>query len=463
MTSTLRGMLAVVAGGILGIAIYPLPQPIAIALLIPAIGFATLATVGSELNLTVSSERLYTLVIRVALGVGIVLFGTSLRSIVATGTTIETVGWLGLTAVVGATAFATLDDRYGSKAAIAFFGFYGLSLVWVLVATLQSDPFIDVIQFQQGAAAALADGINPYAMTFPDLYGADSTRFYGAGVSVDGVLNFGFPYLPLSLLLVAPFEWLLSDLRVAHAVAIVGAAVLMSRVSDNARSRSAAAAFLLMAPVFFVLRFGWTEPLLVFAVVAVMYSATRAGRGTSYVVGFVVALKQYAILLLPASLLLLDRPWTARQIGAHLARVGTVVVITTAPFFLWDPEAFVRSAVELQFLQPFRPDSTAFPALWAEYFGAPSRMVIVVLPLVLVVAVTIVTWIRTPPGAQGFALASGLTLLVAFAFSKQAFANYYLVVIALFFGAAAVAGHEWSDDLPIDQSTVAEEAALNAD
>ncbi len=463
MTSTLRGVLAVVAGSILGIAMYPLPKPIAVALLISALGFATLATVGGDLKLTVSSERLYTLAIRAALAVGVVLFGTSLRSIVAPGTAIETVGWVGLTAVVGATAFAMLDDRYGSKAAIAFFGFYSLSLVWVLVATLQGDPFIDVIQFQQGASAALADGINPYAMRFPDLYGVNSALFYGVGVSVDGVLNFGFPYPPLSLLLVAPFEWVLSDLRVAHAVAIVGAAVLMSRASDSRRSRGSAAAFLLMAPVLFVLRFGWTEPLLVFAVVAVMYSATHAGRGTSYVVGFVVALKQYAILLLPASLLLLDRPWTARQIGAHLARAGAVVVITTVPFFLWDPEAFVRSVVELQFLQPFRPDSTAFPALWAEYFGAPNRMVIVVLPLVLVVVVTIVTWIRTPSGAQGFALASGLTLLVVLAFSKQAFANYYLVVIALFFGAAAVAGDEWSVDLPIDQGAVAEEAALNAD
>jgi len=55
-----------------------------------------------------------------------------------------------------------------------------------------------------------------------------------------------------------------------------------------------------------------------------------------------------------------------------------------------------------------------------------------------------VTLRRTPIGPRGFALSTALVMLVAFSFSKQAFANYYLLVVALLFAAVAC---------PIDDSS----------
>jgi len=440
MTPALRGLFALLAGSLLGIAMYTRPQALSVALLVPVIILAAAAALGGDFRLSISVDRLYSIVIRSVIALGLLHVAVSLRASAEIGSAAEWAGWTLLIVVIGGSAFGTLDDRIGARASVVFFLFYSLAIAWAIAPTFRGGPLIDVMRFQQGAAAALYDGVNPYAMRFPDLYGAKSVIFYGEGVSVDGILNFGFPYLPLSLMLIIPFDWVLSDFRIAHAVAIVGAGILMSLITRDARSRGAAVAFLLIAPVFYVLKFGWTEPLLVLGAIGVIYIAARGHRGTSFLTGVLVSIKQYGILFLPSSLLLLERPWKSKQIAVHLAKAGTVVVVTTLPFFLWNPEAFMRSVVELQFLQPFRADSLAFPAVFADYFGEPNRIVVGILPLVLVGIVAVVTLARTPTGAQGFALASGLTLLTAFAFSKQAFDNYYILVMALLFGAAAASG-----------------------
>lgn len=438
MSGTLRGSIAMVAASMLGVAFFVSSQSAAIALLLPSLVLAVLAAVGGELKITMSEERLYGLVIRGVLGVGGIVFTAWLHRSIEPASAGAWIGVVVLTVVVVTTSFLTLADGAGPKASAAFFAAYGAALAWVLIATYENYAFIDVVLFQSESSAALLRGINPFAITFPDLYGAKSAIFYGPGVSVDGVLQFGFPYLPLSLVLVAPFEWLMSDFRVAHALAILGSGILMSQLSNDARSRSAAAAFLLVSPVFLVVTFGWTEPLLILAIMLSVFAATRSWGGTSYLIGGVVSVKQYAAILLPASLLLRERPWTPRSVISHLAKAAVVVGTITLPFFLWNPEAFTRSVIMLQFLQPFRHDAITFMAWWAAAFGEPHPLLVTLVPLGLVILVTAVTWRRTPTGVQGFVLASALTLFVAFAFAKQAFANYYLTVIALLFAASAL-------------------------
>ena len=64
-------------------------------------------------------------------------------------------------------------------------------------------PIIDVWFFQQQSAAALLEGRDPYGVRYRDVY-SRNLGFYGENVSVDGWLQYSFPYPPLTLLLVAP-------------------------------------------------------------------------------------------------------------------------------------------------------------------------------------------------------------------------------------------------------------------
>lgn len=414
-----------------------------ILLLVPVMGLAAAAAFGGRISGFDDPHRSLEVVSIGVLIVGIFVFGLSVYALLQPSSALAAMGLLvGVTAVSSSAFLMSRPGRQGIST-VVFFAAYTVTVLWVLA---ENHPFIDVSMFQQEASAVLAEGVNPYSITFLDHYGALSHIYYGSGVSVDGVLQFGYPYPPLGLLVVAPFEWLLSDFRVAHAFAIIAAGILMSQFGKGRVSRAAAAGFLLVAPVPYIVIHGWTEPLLVLALVLVLFANTRSTRSIPYLYGLVVALKQYAILLLPTALLLRPRPWSIRQIGSDLVKVGAVVVVVTLPFFLWNPGAFLNSVVELQFLQPFRFDSIALPALWAEHFGEPTGSIVVLMPLVGVALATVAAWLRTPTGSQGFALASAVTLLVAFALSKQAFANYHLTVVALFFSAAALVGRESAHD-----------------
>jgi hypothetical protein len=443
MNPSTRGLLAL--GGAVLLALLPLLAATGsywILLLFPVFGIVAVATLGDGTSRFVVSRKDLERATGGVVVVGLFVYAFLLYGELGPSSGMEVLGWLVALVAVGVSAFAMTRPGGGVVPTVVFFVAYTVTALWVLSA---NHPIIDVAVFQQHASAALGEGINPYAITFPDIYGASSHLAYGEGVSVDGILQFGFPYLPLGLLVVAPFEWVLSDFRVAHVLALVAASVLMTQFGGGRVSRAAAVGFLLISPSLHVVVLGWTEPLLVLALALVLYVNGKSARATPYVLGLVIALKQYAVLLLAPSLLLRSRPWSARQIGLDLAKAGSVVILVTLPFFLWNPEAFFRSVVELQFLQPFRFDSIALPALWAEYFGEPSGWAVVLVPLLGVASVTVAVWRRAPTGSQGFALASALTLLVAFALSKQAFVNYYLGVVALLFSAAALAGEQMAD------------------
>jgi uncharacterized membrane protein len=50
-----------------------------------------------------------------------------------------------------------------------------------------------------------------------------------------------------------------------------------------------------------------------------------------------------------------------------------VAAVVTLPFFLWNPQAFWRSVVVFQFLQPLREDSLSHVVWIHKYFpGVPG-------------------------------------------------------------------------------------------
>src|SRR6185437_7177466 len=111
-------------------------------------------------------------------------------------------------------------------------------------------------------------------------------------------LLFGFPYPPLSLLLVLP-GYLLGDFRYAHlaATTLAGALIALSRPG---RIATAAAALFLFTPRgFFVLEAGWTEPMAVLMLAALVFAACRAPRASPMIVGLLLVTKQYLVLAAP--------------------------------------------------------------------------------------------------------------------------------------------------------------------
>ena len=345
---------------------------------------------------------------------------------------VAALGVLGVSVVWGSPRWAT-PLQIGGLVAVHF-----VLGVWMIRHS--PFPLIDVNMFHRDAITALRHGVDPYGITFPDIYGP--ARYYGPGISVDGRLQFGFPYPPLSLLLAWPGKLLGGDHRYAQLVAIQLAAGLMAFARPKGFGPIAAVLYLTTPRIFFVLQQSWTEPFVVLGIAAVVFVACRYTRAVPWLFGGFIALKQYLVFALPAALLLLRWPVNRDESRRLYGGAAIVAAAVTLPFFAWNPVAFWKSVVTLQLYQPFRPDALSVLAWWVDLGHAqPSPMV----PFVVVAVTSAVAVWRLPRTPAGFGAATAVTFLAFFAFNKQAFCNYYFFVI----GALAVTLAAWQ---PPDQS-----------
>jgi hypothetical protein len=305
--------------------------------------------------------------------------------------------------------------------------------VWIL---RHAPPGTDVFNFQRGALEALRHGRDPYAIRFRNIY-HPFEGFYPPGTVVRGILQFGYPYPPLPLLLSAlalPF----GDIRYAHLAALTlgGGALCYARPGPLA---PLAAGLLLLSPRFgLVLQMSWTEPFCILFLGLVVLCALRAPRLLPLALGLLLASKQYLVLAAPAAYLLVagdSRGERLRRTARLLAVAGGVALAVSLPFIVWDARAFVRSAVALHLHARFRPDSLSFLVSLARAGAPPLHFVSWLLaPAALAVAL----W-RAPCTPAGFSAAVALVFLVLFAFGKQAFCNYYFFVLGALCAAIASA------------------------
>jgi len=313
----------------------------------------------------------------------------------------------------------------------------GMAGIWMLFAS--PHPPIDVLDFTRESARALAHGRNPYEdLHLHNIYG--HTRYFGPGFATDQTIDVGLVYPPMSLLLTSLGQWLAGDSRSTLVLALVLTAVLIDRLGGRA-ARLCAILFLSTPRQYFVLEHGWTEPLFVCGFALLLLLARRRARGIAIVLGALLALKQFALLLLPLVHLLAGEPGPRRRTLELLALALGVAVLLIAPFLLWDPHAYLRSTVLFHLAQPFRADSLNFAAVWAWARGgvAPPTT----LPtLICLGAALVVALRRCRPTPAGFAAGSALVLLATLAWSKQAHCNYLYLVVGLLLCSVAAADPE---------------------
>jgi hypothetical protein len=395
-----------------------------VALIAAAVGAARLSDTGRQ-----SEWTLGVLICGVCIQFALLLSTNPLATLPASSGAALTPFHVG---IIAGSVFTAIAIRGGTLArtVLALMLLTHLLLgLWALRVVPQ--PGVDVCVFQREAAGALLHGHNPYGMTFANLY-ADPQRVYGADAYSNGRLLFGYPYPPLSLLLVLP-GYFLGDFRIAHLLATTATGALIATTRWSRVSVAVAALFLFTPRMFFALEAGWTEPLAAMLLAGVVFGAVRGWRVTPVVLALLLVVKQYMILCVPIAAVLLIAPWcrARRREGQSSARIiwsaAAIATAVTVPFALWNVRAFLNSVVLLQFHQPLRMDSLSYlPWLInTAGIGAPTWIAFVAAGVVTVWAA-----LRFPRTPAGFAGASALLLLVFFALSKQAFCNYYFLVIA---------------------------------
>lgn len=294
--------------------------------------------------------------------------------------------------------------------------------VWTIKQT--PDPFIDVYVFHKESLAALLKGINPYTLTIPNIY--EHSNFYGEGVLVNGRVNVGFPYPPLSLLFALPGYLIGGDYRYSNLAAMTLSGAFMAYARPGRLSAIAAGIFLSTPRIFYVLELGWTEPYVVCLLAATVFCACRAPKYLPLALGFLFAVKQYMVLVAPVTFFLLPQPVHWKDVASLLGKAMLLAALLTVPMMLLDIGAFMNNVVLFQFRQPFRMDALSYLA-WLAHGGGPRLPAVI--GFVMVVPATLLAIWRGARTPAGFAAAVALIYFAFFAFSKQAFLNYYFFIL----------------------------------
>jgi hypothetical protein len=298
----------------------------------------------------------------------------------------------------------------------------------------------DVYMFLSEGSKALLSNENPYSHTYPNIYTPEeSTRYYGAGVVVGDHLAFGYPYLPATLVMALP-GYFLGDVRLSGFLAIVLTAVAIAVVRRGLPGRAAAVLLLCGPPTIMVALSSWTELGQIALIAAAVFAFTRRRLfAAAVLLGCVFATKQYAVVTIPA-LLLLRTHFRWR----HWVVLVATFLVVILPFWLTAPSAFTRSVIDFHMSQPFRVESSSVLVLMVQAFGWPPAWTYGALPLACGIAsATVLAW-RLSPGAKAFLFTTAVSLSFTILMSKQAFPNYWELVAGCFLLAAVVESSELS-------------------
>jgi hypothetical protein len=276
-------------------------------------------------------------------------------------------------------------------------------------------PHIDVFFLLQDSTRGLAQGRNMYHQTWPE-----SSGLYAV-----------YPYLPITSVLLAPFRWLLGDVRYGLLLAGLLASAYTRRLAGSAVPALLPLLILLAPKATFALQQSWTEPLLV-AALAGMVLAVRAGRTRWAVVAFALALatKQHMVLLVPLAM------WWPAFGPRRTAVAAGLAGVLVAPWVVADPVAFFHDAVYANLALEVQTRSLGLPSLLVRH-GVTTSFVFTL--GALLAAYAVVYRRRLVRDGSGFALAGALVFATLDLTNKQAFFNHYTLPLGLIVLALAAA------------------------
>lgn len=281
-------------------------------------------------------------------------------------------------------------------------------------------------------------GTDPYTITQRDIYGRPG--IYPKEAVVNGRVRLGFPYPPVSLLFVLP-GYLFGDLRYSYVAAVALTALLLATTRLSWTTVAVACALLLNPITFLVQARAWTEPFVLLTLTLTVYGALNRSAWLPLAFGMFLASKQYTFLAIPfVPFLVGDLRW--RSYGRVLLQSLAVGALVTIPMALWNIRGFWHDIVQFHLAQPFRPDSLSLAVLFPIPISA-----------VLVSLVIATSWaLRTArPHPSMFAACYGFTLLIFVCINKQAFCNYYFLIVDTLLLSVATLGIPLAGEAPLDQ------------
>ena len=260
---------------------------------------------------------------------------------------------------------------------------FGVLLVWHAIIGLwflakSAEPRIDVLSRSSAGARESAARDQPYAITFPDIYGPDAHSSAGHR-GLMGRCSAAIFYWPMSLLLAVP-GYLLGDARYTNFVSLTIASGLIAYARPSRISFLAASVVLFCPGIFLMLINAWIEPQMLMLICS--GDVVPFGRPVQGIrVGGPFTARAFAgrgsnTSFTPAADRLAGLP-QARGKKPLLIRSGAIAALSAAaiilPFFFWDPGAFLHSSRAL-YVNLIRTDAISVLAWLKQRFDIQLRV-----------------------------------------------------------------------------------------
>lgn len=339
--------------------------------------------------------------------------------------------------VLSIASVARLDGNVGSASSIqgGARGFWPILAVLILIHVSftfllnrsVTGNTVDTFTFQRDACKGLLHGTDPFGTTQVNIHDSFHTAlFYGPGMVVNGRVQVGFQYPPLTLLWALP-GYLTGDVRYSYIFAIIISALFSFAICPGVRGLWIVSILLFSPLTFLVENRCWTEPLVLMTLSATVYAAVKRRWWLPVALGLFLATKQYNFLALPfIGYFVHPFQWKAYWKLTGLSLI--VGLATVLPFAFWNLRGVWHDLVLFQLAQPFRQDGLSF--------AVPFPLMTKIGPLAVA---AFIIW-ATRAGKRNpamFSAAYGVALLLFVSTSKQGMANYYFLIAQAFFLAVA--------------------------
>lgn len=288
-------------------------------------------------------------------------------------------------------------------------------------------PKIDVFDQLKLSSEGLIRGINPYSQIFPQIYNYPQDYF---------------PYLPLTAIVVLPFNIFLGDPRFTLIAANLLVVYILRKIlkeSSNPLAYEAIPLIYLFHPqMTFMIEQAWIDPIISASFIAFIYSVMNKKRGliSGILLGITISLKQTFILLLPFL-------YVYKKISRKILLGGVIILITSIiPFLIWDSSNFIKDIVINHVERRYWwHNSLTFNSFYFAQFGKnlPSFL------FFLIWGGSFALILRRLKSFPTLILGITLWFLIFYFFNYQAYIHYYSYVSSLMLTSISLAIREESN------------------
>lgn len=319
-------------------------------------------------------------------------------------------GLLGLSLFINAISFKFNKELF--KKLLLICG----AVILLLVPLSSPSPRIDVFTILTEASQHLLNGINPYLMTYPDIY--------------NGEYNYepNLIYWPFPIFLNAISFFAFGDIRFILSLLVIVSSLLIWK------KNYIHSLYLLFFPVtIFVIEQAWLESILL-PIIILLHNFLKKRKIflAAVCLGIGCATKQFMIVPAIFSFYFILKNYSKKEAFQYFLISFTIGLGIMLPFLILDANSFLKYTISNILNYNLRLDTLSWNAYLAKFHNIQITSLVNIIIYLVGLMTPFLIFFKKKYLHSDLVATQILVFLVLFLFGKQAFCNYYFLLVPYF-------------------------------